>query len=97
VLFHDHTPHGVTAAEVHDTGLGRVPGVLVLPHARRRLRLEDRERMAVLARRFPEHRLVLLDDGAVVRLGSDAGEAGPLPQGTRYLDTTGRVAVEGAA
>ncbi|WP_323100216.1 hypothetical protein [Intrasporangium sp. YIM S08009] len=99
VLFHDHTPHGVTAAEVHDTGLGRVPGVLVLPHARRRLRLEDHERMAVLARRFPVHRLVLLDDGAVVRLeaGSAVDEAGPLPQGTRYLDATGHVAVEGAA
>jgi hypothetical protein len=98
VLFHDHTPHGVTAPEVHDTGLGRVPGLLVLPHARRRLRLEDHERMSVLARRFPEHRLVLLDDGAVVRLKAGAPPAAdPLPEGTRYLDVTGHVAVEGAA
>ena len=48
----------------YDRGLGRVPGIVALPHARRRLDLDDRERMAVLARRFADHRLVLLDDGA---------------------------------
>ncbi len=66
VLFHDHAPQGSHEAEVYDRGLGRVPGVVALPHARRRLRLDDRARCAVLARRFPQHRLLLLDDGTSV-------------------------------
>ncbi|MER7072937.1 Type 1 glutamine amidotransferase-like domain-containing protein [Terrabacter sp. NPDC000476] len=110
VLFHDFTAQGVTADEVHDTGLGRVPGVLVLPHAKRRLRLDDRERMSLLARRFAEHRLVLLDDGAVVRFpdgdqgGEGAGGEGEggdgrarVPAGARVVEPDGRVAVVAAA
>lgn len=94
VLFHDFTSHGVTAAEVHDTGLGRLPGVIALPHAKRRLRLDDRERMSVLARRFDEHRLLLLDDGAVVRFPDGATA---LPPGARVIDRTGQVSVVGVA
>ena len=30
----------MTAAEVFDRGLGRLPGIIALPHAKRRLRLE---------------------------------------------------------
>ncbi|HEX2848899.1 MAG TPA: hypothetical protein VHN98_00015, partial [Acidimicrobiales bacterium] len=98
VLFHDFTPHGVTAAEVHDRGLGRLPGILALPHAKRRLRLDDRERMARLARRFVEHRMLLLDDGAVVRFGGVApGEPAVVPDGARVVEPDGRVAVVGAA
>ena len=33
----------------HDTGLGRLPGIIALPHAKRRLQLDDHERMSVLA------------------------------------------------
>ncbi|CAN7598548.1 hypothetical protein LJR027_004261 [Terrabacter sp. LjRoot27] len=94
VLFHDFTPHGVAAAELHDRGLGRLPGVIALPHAKRRLLLDDRERMSVLARRFAEHRLLLLDDGAVVRFPDGATD---LPAGARVLDRTGRVSVVGVA
>jgi hypothetical protein len=94
VLFHDHTAHGVTAAEVHDTGLGRLPGLVALPHAKRRLRLDDRERMSVLARRFAEHHLLLLDDGAVVRFPDGVTD---LPAGARVLDRTGQVSVVEAA
>jgi hypothetical protein len=94
VLFHDFTPHGVTAAEIHDTGLGRLPGIIALPHAKRRLRLEDHERMSVLARRFPDHRLTLLDDGAVLRFPDGGTE---LPAGARFVDASGHVAVVGAA
>lgn len=67
VLFHDFAPRGVRAPEVYDRGLGRLTGTIVLPHARRRLRLDDRAGLAVLARRFPHHHLVLLDDGALLR------------------------------
>ncbi|MCU1537025.1 MAG: hypothetical protein JWP82_1376 [Humibacillus sp.] len=90
VLFHDYTPHGVTAAEVHEKGLGRLPGVIALPHAKRRLRLDDRSRMSLMARRFPDHELVLLDDGAVVRFDD---ETGPAPAGARVLDEHGIVTV----
>lgn len=94
VLFHDFTPQGVTAAELHDRGLGRLPGIVALPHAKRRLRLDDHERMSVLARRFAEHRLLLLDDGAVVRFPDGATD---LPAGARVLDRTGHVSVVGVA
>ena len=94
VLFHDFAPLGVTAAEVHDRGLGRLPGVIALPHAKRRLRLDDHERMSVLARRFAEHRLLLLDDGAVVRFPDGATD---LPAGARVIDRTGHVSVVGVA
>lgn len=100
VLFHDHAPQGSHEAEVYDRGLGRVPAVIALPHARRRLRLDDRSRCAVLARRFPHHRLVLLDDGTSVVFdgsgsgpGADGGHAayGPLPHGVRVLTADGVV------
>jgi hypothetical protein len=94
VLFHDHAPRGVTAAEVFDRGLGRLRGVIALPHAKRRLRLEDHDRMALMARRFPDHRLTLLDDGTVVRFNGDSSE---LPAGARYVASDGHVAVVGAA
>lgn len=100
VLFHDFAPQGVTAPEVHDRGLGRLSGVLPLPHARRRLALADRERMALFADRFPAQRLVPLDDGTVVRFSVQDGPGdGPtvVPEGTRYIDSDGAVATWGAA
>jgi hypothetical protein len=105
VLFHDFAPQGSHEAEVYDRGLGRVPGVIALPHARRRLRLDDRARSAVLARRFPDHRLLLLDDGTSAVFPSagapvEAGELparGPLPHGVRVLGTDGVVQQVGAA
>lgn len=76
VLFHDFAPQGVRAPELHDRGLGRLPGTIVLAHARRRLRLDDQAALSVLARRFPDHRLVLLDDGTQLRFES-GGPAAP--------------------
>ena len=94
VLFHDFAPHGSHEAEVYDRGLGRVPGVVALPHARRRLRLDDRARSAVLARRFAEHRLLLLDDGtSAVFDGEAARRARPRrapPHGCACSPPTGR-------
>jgi hypothetical protein len=102
VLFHDHAPQGSHEAEVYDRGLGRVRGVVALPHARRRLRLDDRARCAVLARRFPHHRLLLLDDGTSVVFDGATGHGGPdspgeptaygpLPHGVRVLTADGVV------
>lgn len=52
VLFYDDPPEGSAFPEVFDRGIGLLPGAVFLPHARRRLRLEDRGRVSVLAQRF---------------------------------------------
>jgi hypothetical protein len=52
VLFHDNPPQGPGASEVLDRGLGLVNDVVMLPHPETRLRLDDPERVSVLARRF---------------------------------------------
>jgi hypothetical protein len=87
VLFHDFGPEGAQEAEVFDRGLGRVRGVVALPHARRRLRLEDRDRCAVMARRFTDQHCVLLDDGTALEFGS----GGELPSGARILGIDGAI------
>ncbi|WP_406829568.1 hypothetical protein ABEG17_11240 [Pedococcus sp. KACC 23699] len=92
VLFHDLGPEGANEAEVFDRGLGRVKGVVALPHARRRLRLEDKDRCAVMARRFVDQHCVLLDDGTALELTADGG----LPKGARILGIDGAVHELGA-
>lgn len=67
ILFHDRTPHGVQPAEVLDVGLGLVPGVVALPHAARRLALDERQRVRVLARRFAPALCLPLEHGSMVR------------------------------
>jgi len=52
VLFHDSPPQGPGNAEVFEAGLDLCRGVIPLPHARRRLRLDDPVRVALFARRF---------------------------------------------
>jgi len=52
VLFHDDPPQGPGASEVLDTGLGLCPGVVVFPEPEKRLRLDRKDRVARMARRF---------------------------------------------
>lgn len=52
VLFHHSPPQGPGAAEVLDEGLALVGDVVCLPQPEFRLRLDDRERIQVMARRF---------------------------------------------
>jgi hypothetical protein len=87
VLFHDFGPEGAQEAEVFDRGLGRVRGIVTLPHARRRLRLDDPDRCAVMARRFTDQHCVLLDDGTALELMPDGG----LPLGARILGIDGTI------
>jgi hypothetical protein len=87
VLFHDRSAHGPAQAEVYDVGLGIVPGVVALPHARRRLRTDDALRMSVLARRFAPATCLVLDDGVTVELGADRS----VPAGARVVDVDGRI------
>ncbi len=63
VLFHDSPPQGAGNAEVLDVGLGLYSGLLPLPHARRRLRLEDPFRVQLFARRFAPDVCLLLEGG----------------------------------
>jgi hypothetical protein len=64
VLFHDSPPQGPGDAEVLDRGLGLARGLLPLPHAEKRLRLDDQVRVAMLARRFAPLEPVTLDERA---------------------------------
>ncbi len=75
-------------AEAYAAGLGLLPGLVLLPHARRRLPLEDPVRLGALARRFAPARCVVLDDG--VRL--DLGPAGELPADARVVRPDGKLA-----
>lgn len=89
VLFHDRAAHSSVYTEVYDRGLALCRGVVALPHASRRLRLTDRERMAVLARRFAPARCLPLDEGAVVDCGDGDGCC---PPDTRVVAEDGAVA-----
>ena len=67
VLFHDDPPQGPGNAEVLESGLGLFTGLLPLPHGRRRLKLDDRLRVSLFARRFGDLACVAMDDGAILR------------------------------
>jgi len=66
ILFHDHPPQGAGNAEVFEAGLGLIKNAVFLPQARTRLALEDRRRVALLARRFAPATCHTLDDGSVL-------------------------------
>lgn len=93
VLFHDRVAHGPGQAEVLDSGVGLLHDVVLLPHARRRLRTEDAGRMTVLARRFAPATCVVLDDGMALDFGSDS----TLPGTARVVAADGRIVEREAA
>ena len=64
VLFHDFPPQGAGNEELLDAGLGLCRGVLPLPHAKRRLNLDDEKRVSLFARRFAPLTCVAMDEGA---------------------------------
>ena len=88
VLFHDAPPQGSSHAEVMEAGLGLARGVVVLPHARRRLHAHEQRKMSVFARRFEPARCVLLDDGSRIDW---KGRRWSGLAGTRCLAATGAV------
>lgn len=93
VLFHDRAPQGAGHAELFDAGIGLCRGVLPLPDAKRRLRLDDPARMAVLARRFAPLACAPLDEGTRVVLDDD----GALPGDAVVITTAGHVATRAGA
>ena len=66
VLFHDDPPHGKAISEILDAGFSIARDVVLLPGARSRLRLDDKERVAELAHRYTPATCVTLDRGAKV-------------------------------
>lgn len=93
VLFHDSPPQGQGSAEVLETGLGLVRGILPLPHARARLKLGEPRRVALFALRFAPLRCIALDEGT--RIEWDGKEWSALA-GTRQLTAEGTLAEAGA-
>jgi hypothetical protein len=89
VVFHDDPAHGRPHARVFDVGLGWCKGVVALPHARRRLRLQDARRVSLLARRFAPAVCLGLEDGARYAVG---GPVGHLYHGVLHLGVDGAVA-----
>jgi len=93
VLFHDRSPQGPGHAEVYGSGLSLLRDVVLLPHARARLLLDDTARMAVFARRFAPARCVLLEAGTRIDVSPD----GAWPPGVRVLGEDGHVTARDAA
>ena len=89
VLFHDNPPQGAGNAEVLEQGLGVCPGVVPLPHASRRLRLDDPQRVSLFARRFQPLACVALDPGTRLVF---TGERLVAATGGRRLTARGGVA-----
>ena len=89
VLFHDSPPQGQGDAEVLETGLGLVKGIVPLPHASDRLRLADRRRTSRLARRFLPLHCLTLDPGSLLHFR--AGELCDC-RACRRLKRSGRLA-----
>ncbi len=81
VLFHDRAPQGPGQPEVYGSGLSLVRDVVLLPHARARLLLDDAPRMAVLARRFAPARCVPLEAGNRIDVVD-----GAWPDGVRVIE-----------
>ncbi len=91
VLFHAQGPPGRRHPELYAEGLAAFGGVLPFPHPRRRLQVDDADRMSVLAARLAPRTCVLLADG----VRHDLREHGPLPPGVRRVDDAGAVVVTG--
>lgn len=88
VLFHDSPPQGPGDAELFERGMAAHTGLVGLPHAARRLRLDDPVRVALFARRFAPAVCAVLDAGARLEHGGADWQAAP---GTRRLDAGGDV------
>lgn len=88
VLYHDSPPQGAGNAELLEGGLGLVRNLVALPHAQRRLRLDDPERVSRFARRMAPRRCLALDDGGAVLLEPRGITAA---SGVRMLEADGEV------
>lgn len=93
VLFHDSPPWGRVNAEVMEAGLGVAPDVVPLPHAKRRLLLDDEQRVALFARRFGPGLCCALDEGSRLERTPEGWSGSPE---TRRLTDQGTLVEVGA-
>jgi hypothetical protein len=68
ILFHHFPPQGHGNTELLERGLGLARDLVLFPHARRRLALDDPRRVSLLARRFAPARCIAMADGAWMAL-----------------------------
>lgn len=89
VLFHDYPPYGSDIAQVLDAGLGKAPGIVVLPDPKRRVNLAQRQGIQRFARRMAPATCVAMDRGHRIEYAS-----GTLVDATAMrLETTGNVEI----
>jgi hypothetical protein len=94
VVFHDSPPQGGGSPEVLEQGLGAFSGLIALPHADKRLKLDDPARVALFARRFGPDWCALLVKGA--RLDWD-GQSWSAAEGTLRMEIDGTLVQAGAS
>jgi len=94
VLFHDDPPHGPGHAEVLEAGLGWVANLQPFPHAHRRLHLDDRMRIGLMAARFEPATCIAFEDGGTLALRDGHWAPGP---GVRRFDRHGGLIAMAAA
>jgi hypothetical protein len=75
VLFHDHPPQGAGNAGVMEEGLGLCPGLVALPDGRKRLALDDRNRVMAMARRFHPDVCIVLGEGDLISYDGESWRA----------------------
>jgi hypothetical protein len=90
VLFHDRSAYGPGHPEVYCSGLSVLRDVVLLPHAKARLLLDDTPRMAVFARRFSPARCVPLETGTRIEVDG-AWPPDAWPAGFRLLGEDGHL------
>ena len=79
---------GAVDTEVMEGGLGVLPGIVPLPHSKKRVDFKNRVALRLFARRFEPDLCVLLDDGD--RIDWD-GRGWKPHKGCRRLDRGGEV------
>lgn len=90
VLFHhgQNMGQGTVDTEVMEGGFGVLPGIVPLPHSKKRVDFKNRVGLRLFARRFDPDLCVLLDDGD--RIDWD-GRTWTPHKGCRRLDRSGEV------
>jgi hypothetical protein len=73
VVFHHFPPQGQGITELLEAGLALAPGLVPLPHAHRRLALDNAKRLSRLSRRFAPAQCVAMGDGGCLELDGATG------------------------
>lgn len=66
ILYYDDPPFGKGIPEVLDSGIGNIPHVILLPHAKTRLRVNNQHRIQQFAQRFAPDICITLENGALL-------------------------------